>query len=276
MRIWFVLAIMGRCIEGKSFSTGKRCMWILISGWQIDNFEMLRTASVTGCGGWCFGQRWDRLWSLPSASVGWRYTCSFVSPVCLRISSSAMLAWKASGLVGLTKQSWVSFYLSLPLCMSRKLNIPHLLFLDLGASWLDQILHFLYRGVQKPSPGHFSHVQGQAHVRLFQLYTTSLPGHHSRHVEYLQEICCCFKQWDVANTSTVYTSVAFSKVIKDCLVHSRGCFSGNSCARIAEFTTSWYWILRTVRTNAFVDHGGFMLRAAINWSCSSRHTPALR
>jgi hypothetical protein len=30
------------------------------------------------------------------------------------------------------------------------------------------------------------------HVRLFQLYPTSLPCHSRRHVEYLQGISCCF------------------------------------------------------------------------------------
>jgi hypothetical protein len=53
--------------------------------------------------------------------------------------------------------------------MARKLNHPLLLFMDLGARFLDQMLCFLHGGARKPSFGHFRHVQGQAHVRLFQL-----------------------------------------------------------------------------------------------------------
>jgi hypothetical protein len=41
-----------------------------------------------------------------------------------------------------------------------------------------------------------------------------LSCHCSRHVEYLQEISCCFKQWDAAITSTRDTSVASCRVIK--------------------------------------------------------------
>jgi len=64
-------------------------------------------------------------------------------------------------------------------------------------------------------------------------------------------------------------------VIKACLSHSRGCISGNSSAKIPELTTSWCWILRTVRINSFVDHGGFPLRAARNSLHSSLWVPAL-
>jgi len=61
-----------------------------------------------------------------------------------------------------------------------------------------------------------------------------------------------------------------------CFVHSRGCLSGNSSAKLAELTTSWCSISRTVRTNAFVDHGGFPLRAVIYSLLSSLRTPTVR
>jgi len=73
----------------------------------------------------------------------------------------------------------------------------------------------------------------------------------------------------------MYTSVAPSKVIKAGFVHSRGSLSGNLSAKLPELTTSWCWISLTMGTNAFVDLGGFLLRAARKWSCSSLPTPAV-
>jgi len=63
--------------------------------------------------------------------------------------------------------------------------------------------------------------------------------------------------------------------MKGCFVHSRGHWSGNSSAKIPELTTSWCSISRTVRTNDFVDHGGFALREAMNSLRSSLRTPAV-
>jgi len=253
-------------------------MWMRISGRQVDNFEMLTSGSITGRGGLCSRQSWNRLWSrlwsLLSVLVGRRCTCSFASPGCLKVFYSAIWARNVSGRVLWTKHSRVSLYRSHHLSMPRNLNTPRLDFSDLGTRFLDQVLHFLYCGARKPSFGHFGHVQGQAHVRLFQQYTTSLPCHCSRHVEYIQEIRCCVKQWDAANTSTIYTSVTSWKVIKVWFVHFRGCLSQNSSGKIQELTTSWCSIWRTVRTYALVDHGGFLLRAAMNWSRSFWRTPA--
>ena len=207
-------------------------------------------------------------------SAGLRYTGSVESPACLQILCRAILARKASGRVVLTKHSWVSFYRSLHLFTPRKINTPLLLFSDLGVSFLDHILHFLYCCAWNPSSGHFGHIQGQAHVGLFQLYTTCLRCHRSRHAEYLQEISCCFKHWDAAIISTIYASVASSMVIKACSVHSRGCLSRNSSEKIPGWTTLSCSISRTVRTNAFADHEGFLLWAVMNWSCSTCLTPA--
>jgi len=64
-------------------------------------------------------------------------------------------------------------------------------------------------------------------------------------------------------------------VINIYFIHSRGCLSGNSSAKITELTTSFCSISQTVRTNAFIDHGGFPLRAAINWLRSSLRIPAV-
>jgi len=177
-------------------------MWICIFGRHIEDFEMLGTGSVTSWGGWCSGQRWhwlwsllwSRLWSQLSMSIGRRCTCSFASQACLQIFCGANWVRKVSGRVVLTKHSWLSFYHSLRLCMPRRLNTSLLLFLDLGARFLVQILHFLYCGARKSFLGHFGHIHGHAHVGLFQLYTTSLPCHCSRHVEHLQGIRCCLKQ----------------------------------------------------------------------------------
>jgi hypothetical protein len=102
-----------------------------------------------------------------------------------------------------------------------------------------------------------------------------MPCHCSRHVEYLQEISYRFTQWDAAITSTIYTSVASIKVIKSCFVHSWGCWSRKSCLKILAHTTSWCSISQTVRTNAFIDHGGFLIRAMINWSHISWLAPAV-
>jgi len=74
----------------------------------------------------------------------------------------------------------------------------------------------------------------------------------------------------------MYSSVTTSKVVEAYIVHSPGCLSGNSFAKMPELTTSWCSISRTLRTNAFVDHGGFPLRAVTNLLRSSLRTPAVR
>jgi len=102
---------------------------------------------------------------------------------------------------------------------------------------------------------------------------TFLPCHCSRQVEYLQEISCCFKQWDATITWTIYASVAFSKVINACFDQSLGSLSWNSSTKIPELMTSWCYISHTGRRNALFDHGGFPLQIAINWSHNSRRTP---
>jgi len=157
----------------------------------------------------------------------------------------------------------------------RKINSTLLLCSDLGTMFLDEILCFLYCSTWKPFFGYCGHVQGQAHVGLFQLNTTSLPCYRSRHVEHLQDISCCFKHWEATITSTIYAAVASSKVIKTCFVPSRGCLSGDLSAKFPDLAASWCSISWTVWTNASVNHRGFPLWAAIDWSRSSCHTPAV-
>jgi len=190
-------------------------MRIHITGRQIDNFKTLITGSATAWGEWCSMQRWRQVWSrvwsrgwswvwiLLSASVERRCTCSLESPAPLLIQCGATLTRKASWRLMLTKHSLVACYRSLHLVMPRKLNTPLHLFSELGTWFHDQILRFLSWGARKPSFGHFAHDQGQGHVGLFQLYTTSLPCHRYRHVQCLQEIGCCFTHWAGTMTSTI-------------------------------------------------------------------------
>jgi hypothetical protein len=195
INIFIMLAILGWSIKSKRISTGKRCMWIRITGQQIDDFMTLRSGSVTSWGGSSSRLRWIRLWSrlrtLLSMSVGRSCTCMFAFPVGLQIVCGASLARKASGSLVLTKHCRVSFYRSLYLFMPRKLNTPHCLLSDLGARFVNQELGFLYYSAQNASFGYFRHIQGQVHVRLFQLYPTSFLCHCRRHVENLQEISSC-------------------------------------------------------------------------------------
>jgi len=152
-------------------------MRIRISGGQIDYLRRLNFRSVSCWGGWRAGQWRSPLWSPLSVSVGWRCTCSFPSAACLRILCAAILAWKAAGRLVLTKHCRVSLNRSLHLFVPRKLHTLLLLFSDLGAWFLSKVFRFLDCGARKAFFSHFGHIQGQAHVGLFQLYPTSLPCH---------------------------------------------------------------------------------------------------
>ena len=158
---------------------------------EIDDLRTLNYRRVTGWGRWCTGYRWSRLWSLLSASVRWRCTCSFASPACLRIVCGAILARKVAGHLVVKKHCQVSLYPSLHLFMPRKLNTLLLLVSDLSTLFLNEIFCFLYCGTQKPFFCHFGYIQHQVHVGLLQLYPTSWPCHHCRHVETLPDISCC-------------------------------------------------------------------------------------
>jgi hypothetical protein len=107
-------------------------------------------------------------------SVRWRCSCCFTSPSCLHIVWGSIVARKAFGHAVVRKHSRVSFLRSLDLCIPRTFKRPHLAFSDLGSRLLDPILHCLYYSFRIPASGHFGHIQGYAHIGLFQLYPTSL------------------------------------------------------------------------------------------------------
>jgi len=146
--IWIKIGIvLGILIIIEKSRARKIFMRIHISGHQIGNFSRLSSGSDTGWGGWHAGRRWSRLWSPISESGWWRCTCSWASPVCLRILCGAIWARKAAGRLVLTNHCRVSLYCSLHLFMPRKLNTPVLLFSDLGVWFLNEIFRFLYCGV---------------------------------------------------------------------------------------------------------------------------------
>jgi len=154
--------------------------------------ETLSSLLVTGRCRSHSGQYWCWFHCRLSVSVRWRCTQFFAPPGGLQILPGAIVARKLSVRGVLTKNIHMSLYCSLHLSMPSKLNTPHLPFSDFGTRSVDQILHFLYRCVRKPSLGHFVHTPIQVHVGLFQLYLASLPCDSSRHVENRQEISCCF------------------------------------------------------------------------------------
>jgi hypothetical protein len=65
------------------------------------------------------------------------------------------------------------------------------------------VLGFLHCSAWTPSFGNICHINGQAHVGLFQLFPTSWPCHRSRDVPNLPEISCWLWQWDSDITSTI-------------------------------------------------------------------------
>jgi hypothetical protein len=81
---------------------------------------------------------------------------------------------------------------SLHLCMPRTHSTPRLLFPDLGAWFLNEIFRLLFCRTGKALFAHFGHIQCQADIGLFQLYSISMPCHYCKHVENLQDISCCF------------------------------------------------------------------------------------
>jgi len=187
-----------------------------------------------------------------------------------------MTAREASVCMVLTKRPQVSLYCSFQLFMPTKLNSPLLHFSNLGTRFHDEVLRFLHSGPQKFSFGHSGRIQRPGNIGLFRLGPTALSCHSSGQVKILQEISCCLKQWDSTATSTIYASVAYSKVITASLDHSWGPLSRNLSPNIPELTTSWCSILWTMQTHALVTHGGSMLWAAINWSRSSLRLPTAR
>jgi len=185
IKIFIMLAILGICIKIQKLSTGKRSMFIHISGWHICDFGWMSCLIVTGWNGWCFGWMWCRFWCRLSESLWGRCTHAFASPTCVGILRYAILGRKAAVRLIFPNHSLVSFHPSLHMFMPRKLNSPLLLFSHFVPRYLDQELRFLYCGEHEPPFGHFGQIQSQVHVRWFELYPTSLPCHSCRHVDNL-------------------------------------------------------------------------------------------
>jgi len=139
--------MLGMCIKCAKFNAGRRSMWIHISGRQIFNLGTLNSGIVTCSGRWRSGQRWCRLRSQMSESVGWRCTCSFMSPACWRILWGAILVKKESSHVALMKHSRVAFHCSFHLVMPRTLSTPRLVLATVPFSD-----HLYYSGSMKTRP----------------------------------------------------------------------------------------------------------------------------
>jgi len=206
-KILIALVILGICFKIQILNIGKWSMYTHISGWHIFHFGTIGSLNVTGWLLWgrsCSGWRWR--W--------FRRRCPnpFVPPRCLQTLRCAIVARQSAIRQIVMNHSQVSSQCSLHHYMPIRLASPHYLFSDFGAWLLDEVWRFLNCGAQKPSFDHFGHIQCNAHVRLFYLYPASLPCHSSRHVKTLQEISCWFRIWDSDITSTIYSSVASSKL----------------------------------------------------------------
>ena len=151
-----MLAVLGRSIIRKKSSTGKGCMSIRRSGWQIDDLGPLSSGTVTSWGWWHFGRRWRRLSSRLSVSVGGKCACSIASPLCWRILWCDILARKVSGCLVLTMHSRVLFYRSFHHSMPRKLNTPLHLLSDFGTRFLIRNCVSCNAGREKPSLAMFA------------------------------------------------------------------------------------------------------------------------
>jgi len=162
-----MLVILGICIEIEKLSGGKRSVSIQIFSCEIVDWGPFSFLIVTRWRRWRPEPRWCQIWYKLLVSAWRRCTHSFASSVCLQILSGASLSSKASVRLVLKKHSRVSMYCSPQLLMPRKLNYLLRLFLDFGATNLDQVLSLPYCGAQKPSYGHFGHMQCQVPVRLF-------------------------------------------------------------------------------------------------------------
>jgi len=162
-----MLAIFGICIKIQKLSTGKRSVYMHISGWHTFDLWNVRCLIVTGWNRWRFGWMWHRFWCRLSVSLGWRCTRSFASSASLGVLCYAIVAMKEAVHVIFPKHSQVSSHPSLHIIMPMKPNSALLLFLDFRPRFHDNELCFLHCVVRNPSFGHFGHIQGRVHVRLF-------------------------------------------------------------------------------------------------------------
>jgi len=153
------LPILRICIKIEKSSIWKRSTYMHISGCHTFNFGTLSSFILTSLYRGYSGRRWCRFWR--------RCTWSFALPACLRILCCAIFARKEAISLILMNHCQVSFHRSLRLSMPRKLNSLLLHFSDFGVGFLDQEVCFLHRRTRNLSFGHFGHIQGKVHVRLF-------------------------------------------------------------------------------------------------------------
>jgi len=134
-KILIALAILGICIMIEKWSVGTQRMYIHTQGWHTFYFITFLSVTVT------WWRRWSSWWRRPSwrrcRRFWWRCGGSFTPPACLQILCCAILAWKAAIWLIFINHCRVSFYRSLHLLMTRKLNSSLLLFSDFGARFFN-------------------------------------------------------------------------------------------------------------------------------------------
>jgi len=137
-QIWnqklIVLAILGIWITIAKLTIGMQRMYIHTRGWHT--FYFITFMSVTGT----WWGRWSSGWRQPSERrcrrFCWRCGSSFTPWACPRILYCAILAWQADVWLIFINHCRLSFYHSLQLLMTRKLNSSLLRLLDIGAMLL--------------------------------------------------------------------------------------------------------------------------------------------
>ena len=154
-----MLGILGICINIEKLSGGKGSTYIQISRWHTFDFGTWSSLIITRWCRWRSRLRWHQLWR--------RCTCAFTHPACLWILCCAYLAKKATIHLICLNQCRVSLYCSPQFSISHEPNSLMVLFSDFSSWFHDKVLNSLYRAVRNPFFGHFGHVQGRAHVKLF-------------------------------------------------------------------------------------------------------------
>jgi len=242
-------------------------MYVHIPGWHTFVFRhcssLIDTRWRRGHR-WQSGQRWCRF--------GWRCTGVFAPPTCLPILCHAILASEAAVGKIFMNRCQVSFFRGLHLCLPWNCKTAVVICSKFSVSILDEVLHFPKCGARKPSFGYLALFEAR-HMSDCSGCTRppSLPKWQrfwrpTRYELWLQNL-------RLGIPSTIYASVASSKIITACFVHSQAHLSQNLSPTIPELIISWCMMLRTVRTNAIFDHVGFLLRAVISQLRSSLRTP---
>jgi len=181
-----VLAILGRCIEGKDWAQGRAVCEnayppykLMISRRQAPEVSPVEAGGIAGR-------------SAVSSGVSSGVCClrqlGGGAPIHLHLQC---VCWFFTVPFGQGRHPGVWFWRSIARCLSITAftglcpgNSTPRFFISrtLAPTFLDQTLHFLHRGAWKSSFGHSGYDKGQAHIWLFQLYMTFLPCHCCRHV----------------------------------------------------------------------------------------------